>query len=282
LTDPIKHINHGILTYQEIVDEINNGRLIRYGDNNKVQACSYDMRVGTIFRDGQIINNEHPNRNRQVIIEPGEIVCMLTKEELILPEDIAATAFPINEQSSKGFLVLNPGHVDPGYDGPLTIKAINVSKAGRPIAINTDIFTVIFERLSINTQKMYSNNINRNEREHKYNERDVEYSPKSLSQLVVFGKDAPFPTREEVEKAIRRHWLSWLTLGLTAVAAIAALATFVHQIYFSAPKSSAYVPSVVNITTSPGQPSIQTSVPKTPDHDILEGNKSQKNKISSP
>ena len=48
----------GILTYDEIVEELRQGRLITKGIVDNVEACSYDLRVGTIFKEGQIITGE--------------------------------------------------------------------------------------------------------------------------------------------------------------------------------------------------------------------------------
>src|SRR6185437_8683197 len=112
----------GPLTYDDIANELAHKRLIIGGELSCVEACSYDMRVGTIFRDGSRISGA----KGQVILQPGDIVSLFTLEELNLPADIAATAFAINAMSSEGLLVLNPGHVDPGFRGPLTVKAINI------------------------------------------------------------------------------------------------------------------------------------------------------------
>lgn len=69
-----------ILTYDEIVNEINNNRLITGGDVRFVEACSYDMRVGTIFREGPPIKGQQG----QAILHPGDIVSLFTLEELSL------------------------------------------------------------------------------------------------------------------------------------------------------------------------------------------------------
>src|SRR5205823_1168047 len=90
-----------------------------------------------------------------------------------------------------------------------------------PLAISRgdSIFTVIFEHLPKSTTSPYNRNATREKRERSYNQKNVEQAPKSLSELVVLG-DAPFPTRQEVKEMIQSHWLSWLTLILTFVAAL--------------------------------------------------------------
>ncbi len=210
----------GILCKQDIAEAIDHGELISNADKTYIEACSYDMRIGTIFRGGQVVNASHPDANKQIIVQPGEIISIFTLEELNLPAYIAATAFAKNEQSSRGLLVLNPGHVDPGFNGPLTVMALNMRKVPLAISRGDSIFTVIFEHLPKSTTSPYNRNETREKRERSYNQKNVEQAPKSLSELVVLGKDAPFPTRQEVKEIVQSHWMSWLTLILTFVAAL--------------------------------------------------------------
>lgn len=164
----------GILTYDDIAVELANGRLIMDGDASCIEACSYDMRVGTIFRQGVRISGA----KGQAILQPGDIVSLFTLEELNLPPFIAATAFAINAMSSEGLLVLNPGHVDPGFKGPLTVRAINIRATPKAIDVGTKIFTVIFERLPKASSRPYSKSSpTREDRELKFNATDVEQIP---------------------------------------------------------------------------------------------------------
>jgi deoxycytidine triphosphate deaminase len=183
----------GILTAQDIIAAIDLGNLIVRGSKDAVEACSYDLCIGTIFHRGQVIDDTHPDARSQIIIEPGEIISMFTREELTLPADICATVFPLNSQSSKGLLVLNPGHIDPGFRGPVSVKALNLRKAPLAISLGMEIFTIIFERLPQPTSKPYAKNTSRAKREMAYNANDVEVSPRSLSALISFGSDSPYP-----------------------------------------------------------------------------------------
>src|ERR1700738_3518011 len=181
----------GILTYDDIVEELKHGRLITKGEVRYVEACSYDLRVGTIFREGLPIKGE-PG---QAILQPGDIVSLFTLEELDLPDDIAATAFAINAMSSQGILVLNPGHIDPGFKGPLTVRAINLRATSKPIDLGARVFTVIFERLPKSTSRPSPAIADsRQERENKFSEMDVAQNPHSIARLVMLGKDKPLMT----------------------------------------------------------------------------------------
>jgi deoxycytidine triphosphate deaminase len=84
---------------------------------------------------------------------------------LNLPDNVAATAYGINGQTSKGLLVINSGHVDPGFIGPLTVTAINLTKEKKIIRVGDPIMTVVFQRLPEATLP-YEGNIARVERLH--------------------------------------------------------------------------------------------------------------------
>lgn len=217
----------GILTYDDILEELNNGKLIKNFEKKNVEACSYDLRVGTIFSDGTRIKGQQG----QVILQPGDIISLFTHEELDLPSDIAATAFAINGMSSQGLLVLNPGHIDPGFKGPLTVRAINLRATCKSIDLGTPIFTVIFERLPKVTSQPYDHSIvDREDRELKFNSIDVEQNPHSMARLVMLGKDKPLMTGDEVDRRIMDHWTTTailigtiITVLLAAIAAVFAI-----------------------------------------------------------
>jgi deoxycytidine triphosphate deaminase len=227
-----------ILRYEDIEEEVRQGRLISHHVASSIEPSSYDLRVGTVFREGQIINEEHRLAGQQFVIEPGEIVSLLTLEELILPSDTIAIAFPMNKWSSEGLLVLNPGFVDPGYNGPLSVKIVNLRKTRISISRSQPIFTVSFFRIGAHTTHPYSRNKSRREKEAEMNTRELEQSAGSISELLKSDPDRPYTTEHDVERllseqpfmtsdqidtAIRNHWMTRLTFVAAIVAAIAAM-----------------------------------------------------------
>jgi deoxycytidine triphosphate deaminase len=205
-----------ILTKKDIEDRINLGKLISNGNLNRVSTCSYDMAVGTIFKDGLVIDSTLPPAERHIIVKPGEVVTMLTSEELHLPKDIAATAYAMNSRSSEGFLVLNPGHVDPGFNGPLEIKAINLRKVSLVLCLEDPIFTVIFQKLEM-TEGYKNHCLILEDRKREVRKKELELTVRSISDLVALN--GPFPTEEGVKKLIFTHWMTWLMFLLTVAAA---------------------------------------------------------------
>lgn len=242
-----------ILTDEEIHAYINNNQLVIGAESTLVQSSSYDMRVGTIFRDGQIINSNHTKGRDPIIIKPGEVVTMLTLESLELPANIAATAYAMNSQSLDGFLVLNPGHIDPGYKGSLSIKAINLRKVDLCLSIGEQIFTIVFQKLAKNVSNPYNKVKSQNDRELEINKNEVEKSMKSIADLMSF-------TPEDIDKRITKHWSNKLYNSLAFAAAVFSIisAIFTGLQFFKKPDVSndhtTPLAPVINITN--GNPSV--------------------------
>lgn len=231
-----------ILTDKEIQDCISRNQLIIGADKQGVNSSSYDMRIGTIFRDGDIINADHENGQKAVIVKPGEVVTMLTLEDLKLPDNIAATAYAMNSQSLNGFLVLNPGHVDPGYSGTLSIKAINLRKVNLPLYINSPIFTVVFQKLEENVSKPYTRTKTRREREQEVNNNEIEKSMKSIADLMSF-------TPEDINKLITKHWTTKFYNTMAIAAALFSALQFFQKPDDSKETIKSRAP-IINITNS--------------------------------
>lgn len=245
-------IHHpAILRYEDIEEELRHGRLITEYIQASIQPSSYDLRVGTVFREGQIINQNHQRAGEQFVIQPGEIVSLLTMEELRLPDNMIAIAFPMNKWSSEGLLVLNPGYVDPGFNGPLSVKIVNLRRTRISISRGQAIFTVSFFRIGASTTHPYNRNKERGDREVEMNTKELEQSAGSISELLKAAPDRPyttkddvdrivreqpFLTRDAVDKAIREHWMSRSGFFLAAIAAIAAVVAAVAAIILLFPK----------------------------------------------
>ena len=207
-----------ILPARTIRAEIAAGRLIKNADPDQVQPCSYDLRIGTIFQNGKSITQPHAGAADQIELKPGGVVSMFTLEELSLPADVCATVFPLNSQSSKGLLVLNPGHVDAGFNGAITVKLLNISRHEKILKLGEPIFTAIFDRLEAPTNEPYPPaTTTRVQRERAFAQNDLNESPDTLSKLVGELTD------DHVNKLIRAHWYSRATLLVATVAAVFAL-----------------------------------------------------------
>lgn len=195
--------------------------LIAAFSERNLQSCSYDMRIGTIF--GKSIIGRRSSESH-VLLQPGDIISVFTLEEVELPDDVAATVFPPNSLSLHGLLVLNPGHIDPGFRGPLSAKVVNISSVPKTIARGGLIFTIVFERLSHSVGKPYVNKyVDREDRENEFFSNDVQQNPGSLGRMLERGSHVPIVSAEQVRKIVQEHWVSRVVLVATLVAAVASV-----------------------------------------------------------
>jgi len=219
----IEDIPPGVIVSQDLTKLISEGLLLKDASLGNIESCSYDLRIGTIFRDNKIERTDET-----ISIDAGEIINIYTTEEFDLPANVMAVVYPINEQSSKGLLVLNPGLIDPGYQGPVTIKAINLNRLTLPIRKNMKIFTAIFYVLPVATSSPYSKSTTpRDRKEQEFLGKLIEQKTSNISQIISLESGSPFPTKEEVKSMIRTDWIAWIILVATLVAAITGVASVI-------------------------------------------------------
>lgn len=227
MTDTTQAVQYsGVLLGEEISYLISQQRLIANSCENSIQGASYDLRVGTIFYSKTLTGRdcicEAPPSIR---LMPGELVSIFTMEDLDLPLNICGAAFGLNSKTSKGLLVMNSGHVDPGFRGPLTVTAINMTKLPLTLRVGDPILTVIFERLSRDARH-YEKNTPRDLREKHFADYIANQSARNIVDLVAFSPDEQFVTHEQMnEKAgfALSNTIAWIGLLLAAIFGIVSL-----------------------------------------------------------
>jgi dCTP deaminase len=100
-----------------------------FGRRTQVQAASLVLTVGDIFVPGTKPDELGGcNNGRRVYeLKQGHTVVIRTRETIHLGQRQAGIGFPPAFQSLQGLLMTNPGHVDPGYNGPLHCTVINMA-----------------------------------------------------------------------------------------------------------------------------------------------------------
>jgi deoxycytidine triphosphate deaminase len=131
----------------------------RRNDDKVYQAASLDLTVGAIFtqRDGEadavgldadpsvnVPDDEQP----YVLLSPGEVAIVVTREEISLPLNIIANSLPVMSRTRDGILVLSHGHIDPGYRGYLVVRLLNMSSSAYKLRLGARIITLTLEQLS--------------------------------------------------------------------------------------------------------------------------------------
>jgi deoxycytidine triphosphate deaminase len=120
-----------------------------------IQACSVDLHIGKIFIPGKSGKEEGSQDSPLDLhtLECGQTAVVSTLEDLCLPHDIAAIGFPPNRISVQGILMTNPGHIDPGYSGPMRFTIINMGKTHFVLRREDPIVTLLFMKLPQPVQK---------------------------------------------------------------------------------------------------------------------------------
>lgn len=113
-----------------------------------IQPASIDLHVGQIFVPGEFDSSGAPNAKKQLSLKTGQTAVLTTKERLQLPRNIAAFGFPPARVSAAGLLMTNPGHIDPGFNGPLELTVINMGKEEFLLYEGLIIITVLSVQLS--------------------------------------------------------------------------------------------------------------------------------------
>ena len=154
-----------ILTRKQIMSRLNNGQLLRAPrkrDDGQfdVEADSYDLSAGTAIwkqsaesgKSGCIRTEIYrPDlsgaEQATVTVWPGQMIFVVTREDILMPPDLCGTVYSRNNLALKGILALNAGHVDSGYEGPIAIRLINLRATPWTLNLGDPIFTITFQTM---------------------------------------------------------------------------------------------------------------------------------------
>jgi|SRR5579862_3099567 len=143
-----------ILSKQKIEALINERQIIRNPLQEfgalVIEAASYDLRAGIILwkdrgsSELRIEKLDEAKDQQPITLQPGQMVFVITHEELQLPLSISGTVYSRNKLQKENIVALNAGHVDPGFDGPIIIRLINLGAQPWPLRLGDPVFTIVF------------------------------------------------------------------------------------------------------------------------------------------
>lgn len=129
-----------VITEKEIQGWIQDRKVIIDGDTNCAEGIKYDFRLGKKFLKayfGRVMDFETDLKSaddiRKAVVEPGEVVFVLSEERLMLPSNIYAQLSPKRSLSQDGIELMGGLTIDPNYEGYLVFGLRNV--AGTPYAL---------------------------------------------------------------------------------------------------------------------------------------------------
>jgi dCTP deaminase len=145
-------------TTNPLVTKLNAKNNQWFDADSPIQACSVDLHIGKIFIPESSGKSEGSQDNPLELhaLGAGHTAIVSTFEELNLPSDIAAVGFPPSRVSVQGLLMTNPGHVDPGYSGPMRFAVINMGRRDFVLRQGDPIVTLLFLKLPQKVQNDWS------------------------------------------------------------------------------------------------------------------------------
>lgn len=114
-----------------------------------VQPCSVDLHIGAIFVPGIKPGKQGSagNPKTEFVLKTGQTAIVSTKESIHLPSDYAGFGFPPSQVSARALLMTNPGHIDPGFSGPLQFTVINMGREDYILQTRALIVTLLIFKL---------------------------------------------------------------------------------------------------------------------------------------
>lgn len=153
------------LCKHQIIEHLDKGELLtnpfkKENGEFDVEPASYDLRAGTIVwkdtttKKGEShieTRNYNPQisltKQEKVTLQPGQVMFVITYEEVKMPIGLCGTVYAKNKFSRDGILALTTGHIDPGIQCPIVIRLINLRSIPYTFLLGEPIYTIVFHKL---------------------------------------------------------------------------------------------------------------------------------------
>jgi deoxycytidine triphosphate deaminase len=141
-----------LVTGDHLREAVEKGTFIKHGDVACAEGVKYDFRLSSHFLKAAFkrpVDARHltESEKRDLVVEPGEVVFVLTEETLDLPNDTMAQLSTKRKVAHAGILTLGGFAVDPGYRGPLLIGLFNFSSTPFPLIPGKKVIAATFYKL---------------------------------------------------------------------------------------------------------------------------------------
>ena len=139
-------------TGEKLRKAVEEATFIKGGDPACAEGIKYDFRMSSRvlkWKYGRSIDiNKLPEAEKaEMVIEPGEVVFVLTEETLELPIDIMAQLVPKRKLSHEGVLVLGGFCIDPLYSGKLLVGLYNFASSRFVLEPERKLIAAVFYQL---------------------------------------------------------------------------------------------------------------------------------------
>lgn len=143
------------LTYEELVEAVEKSSFIKNGVKESAEGIKYDFRMGSrvlkASKHGAVDMDEmSQTEQNEMVVEPGEVVFVLTEETLELPNTLMAHLVPKRKLSHEGIIVLGGFCIDPLYNGKLLVGLYNFSSTPFSLKPRRKLIAAVFYELQGN------------------------------------------------------------------------------------------------------------------------------------
>ena len=140
------------ITGEQLLRAVETESFIKGGEPKCAEGIKYDFRMGSRVLKAKYgrstdIAKLPETEKAEMVVEPGEVVFVLTEESLELPVTIMAHLMPKRKLSHEGILVLGGFCVDPLYSGKLLVGLYNFSSSRFVLEPGRKLIAAIFYEL---------------------------------------------------------------------------------------------------------------------------------------
>jgi len=144
------------LPRQKILEYIKENKIISDNFSEKnLEPASYDFRLGIEGITSSIKKKINIEEEGYISIEPGEFVVVQSLEHFDIPLDIVGNIGMTSKYARKGLILLHGLQIDPGFKGPLHLRAFNTSTEKIIISYHETIGMVQFIQLIVPVKEGY-------------------------------------------------------------------------------------------------------------------------------
>lgn len=142
-----------LVNNSELLQAISENGFIQNGKPENIDGIKYDFSLSqrvlkAKFKQPINVNDLPQTTRTEFVVEPGEVVFVLTEEKLKMPDNIMAILIPKRKLSHDGIMVLGGLSVDPLYSGRLLMGLYNLSSSAFPIISGKKLIAAQFYKLS--------------------------------------------------------------------------------------------------------------------------------------
>lgn len=128
-------------------------------DEKAIESCAYELSVGDeSFVTGEASKKQFFKEGETIIIPPGQVALIITKETLKAPTDaIGFLSFKFAAKL-RGLINVSGFHVDPGFQGKLVFSMFNAGVQTIHLSVGSRLFMIWFCSLDGATTDSYDGN----------------------------------------------------------------------------------------------------------------------------